>query len=87
MRKKLMIAVACALLSAPAFSQNNMQDRVDNWTGGGDQMTKGRPGGIKDGETPSKEPGVPAGDTAWALIAGLGLAYGAFVLIRKRKEA
>ena len=84
-----MIAVACVLLSAPAFAQNNMQDRVDNWTNGGDQMTKGRPGGVEgnNGGSPSDHPVVPVGDTAWALIAGLGLAYGAFVLIRKRKEA
>ena len=89
--QKLYIIIVCALLAFPAFAtggmqmQSRMQQNTQEWTQNA-PMTGDRGGAIGGGEEPTPDPGVPAGETAWTVILGLGLAYGTYVLARKRKE-
>ena len=74
------------LLVYPVFGQTLMKEKSNNWT---KQTTDTRPG-TEDGNNggdPSDPTGptTPVGDTAWALIAGLGLVYGIYVFNRKKK--
>ena len=86
--KKIIIAGLVMLLSYPVFSQSIIEN-ADNWTKA--PVTRGGPGGAGGGgETPGgggpPTTPTPVGETTWALILGLGTAYGLYVFNRKRKE-
>lgn len=87
MAKRIYITLICALIAYPMFSQNSFKERSENWL----RADKTRGPAIDDidlGEGGmKKDPVVPVGDTAWTLILGLGLTYGAYILSKKRKNA
>ena len=74
------------MLMAFSVSASDMREKTDSWLQGDSRA--GRPsigGGTEDdGETPNA-PG-PVGDTAWILIAGLGLTYGVYVFGKNRRS-
>ena len=84
--KKIIIAGLVMLLSCPVFSQSIIEN-ADNWTKA--PVTRGGPGGAGgEGPGPGGPPvtPTPVGETTWALIFGLGSAYGFYVFNKKRKE-
>ena len=84
--KKIIIAGLVTLLSYPAFSQSIIEN-ADGWMK--TPVTRGAPGGAgaqtPGGGGPPTTP-TPVGETTWALILGLGSAYGIYVFNKKRKE-
>lgn len=73
----------------PVFAsklESSMQKNADNWT---QNETTSRGGSITSGDIGQikEDPSVPVGDTAWVIILGIGLSYGAYSLTKKRQEA
>ncbi|MDH8701101.1 hypothetical protein M2138_000440 [Dysgonomonadaceae bacterium PH5-43] len=88
MKKKIYVLLLSVLFVSPMFAQG-FESLIDknsqSWTRQ-DKQTDARAGVITTNETPGADPKVPVGDTAWALILGMGLTYGAYVLARSKKQ-
>ncbi|MDH8701395.1 hypothetical protein M2138_000736 [Dysgonomonadaceae bacterium PH5-43] len=89
MKKKIYIVLLSALFVCPTFAQG-FESLIDknskSWTRS-ENLTDARAGKVQapDIESMRTDP-TPVGDTAWALILGLGLAYGAYALNRQTKK-
>ncbi|MDH8701393.1 hypothetical protein M2138_000734 [Dysgonomonadaceae bacterium PH5-43] len=87
MVKKISIVLLSALLVCPVFAQGferSMKQNTQSWTN--NQQLLERDGVIGQSDVVKADPKVPVGDTAWVLILGLGLAYGAYVVSRQAKK-
>ncbi|MCC8145260.1 MAG: hypothetical protein LIO93_02215 [Bacteroidales bacterium] len=83
-----------ALLACPVFAsdapnmkmQSRMQQTTQQWTQSAPTAGRGNAINQDDLNNMQQDPSVPVGDAAWTLILGLGLTYGAYTFLRKRKE-
>lgn len=96
--KNIPIILLCLVLTAPAFAagtsfrerNESRQQRTERSSfGSGGLRGDGGPPTIPtdvDPPTDPSNPGDPIGNGIW-LLTGLGLAYGAYLFGKKRKEA
>lgn len=84
--KKLYTVLLCAVLACPVFAVS-MKESTENWTKRQETPTAAREGVIDENDMNNvlADPSVPVGEMAWLPLLGLGIAYGAVILTRKKR--